>query len=142
MKNDPFACGAQTAAAPDCTLSIVVPAFNEEEALSAFHRRLLASLSKVQGGWKILHVGDRSTDEAPRVLRKMQAIEPAVGLARLSCNFGLPTLIVTTLLLGGLQLMATGILGEYLDRLFIETKRRPLYLFDDCRAGQPSAARA
>ena len=46
---------------------------------------------------------------------------------------GFPTLIVTILLLGGLQLMATGILGEYLGRLFVETKRRPLYLLDDYR---------
>lgn len=50
---------------------------------------------------------------------------------------GFPTLIVTILLLGGLQLMATGILGEYLGRLFVESKHRPLYLLDEYR---PSAA--
>ncbi len=44
---------------------------------------------------------------------------------------GFPTLIVTILILGGLQLMATGILGEYLGRLFIESKQRPLYLLDE-----------
>ena len=44
---------------------------------------------------------------------------------------GFPTLIVTILMLGGLQLMATGILGEYLGRLFIESKQRPLYLLDE-----------
>ena len=43
---------------------------------------------------------------------------------------GFPTLIVTVLFLGGLQLMALGILGEYLSRLFIEAKRRPLYLVE------------
>lgn len=43
---------------------------------------------------------------------------------------GFPTLIVTVLFIGGLQLMALGILGEYLSRLFIESKRRPLYLID------------
>lgn len=43
---------------------------------------------------------------------------------------GFPTLIITVLLLGGLQLMATGIVGEYLARLFIESKGRPLYLID------------
>ena len=31
----------------------------------------------------------------------------------------------------GLQLMAMGILGEYLGRLFMESKRRPLYLLDE-----------
>lgn len=43
---------------------------------------------------------------------------------------GFPTLIVALLLLGGLQLMATGVLGEYLGRLFNESKQRPLYLLD------------
>ena len=44
---------------------------------------------------------------------------------------GFPTLIVTVMILGGLQLMAIGIIGEYLGRLFIESKRRPLYLLED-----------
>lgn len=47
---------------------------------------------------------------------------------------GFPTLIVVVLLLGGLQLMATGIVGEYLARLFIESKGRPLYLIDEYHA--------
>lgn len=41
---------------------------------------------------------------------------------------GYPTLIVIVLFLGGLQLMALGIIGEYLARMFIEVKARPLYL--------------
>ena len=41
---------------------------------------------------------------------------------------GYPTLIVVVLSLGGLQLMALGIIGEYLARMFIEVKQRPLYL--------------
>lgn len=44
---------------------------------------------------------------------------------------GFPTLILTILILGGLQLMAMGIIGEYLGRLFMESKRRPLYLLDE-----------
>ncbi len=41
---------------------------------------------------------------------------------------GYPTLVVLVLFLGGLQLMALGFIGEYLARMFIEVKRRPLYL--------------
>ncbi len=41
---------------------------------------------------------------------------------------GYPTLIVVVLFLGGLQLMALGIIGEYLARVFIDVKARPLYL--------------
>jgi glycosyltransferase involved in cell wall biosynthesis len=43
---------------------------------------------------------------------------------------GFPTLIEVVLLLGGLQLMAIGIVGEYVGRIYMESKRRPIYLLD------------
>lgn len=44
---------------------------------------------------------------------------------------GYPSLIVIILILGGTQLMAIGILGEYIGRIFTETKRRPLYFLNN-----------
>ncbi|KAB8032050.1 glycosyltransferase family 2 protein [Fluviispira multicolorata] len=41
---------------------------------------------------------------------------------------GFLTLIVAILFMGGIQLMFLGILGEYLGRTYIESKRRPVYL--------------
>jgi len=41
---------------------------------------------------------------------------------------GYPSLIVVILFMGGTQLMVLGIIGEYLGRVFNETKGRPLYL--------------
>lgn len=41
---------------------------------------------------------------------------------------GYPTLIVTVLFMGGVQLFFIGILGEYIGRIFGEVKSRPLYL--------------
>jgi glycosyltransferase involved in cell wall biosynthesis len=38
---------------------------------------------------------------------------------------GYPSLIITFLFLGGLQLLSIGILGEYIGRIFNETKNRP-----------------
>ena len=44
---------------------------------------------------------------------------------------GYPSLIVIVLMLGGVQLVAIGILGEYLGRVFNETKQRPLYFINE-----------
>lgn len=41
---------------------------------------------------------------------------------------GFPTLITVILFLGGIQLFSIGILGEYLGRIFHETKKRPVYI--------------
>ncbi len=46
---------------------------------------------------------------------------------------GYPTLIIVILFLGGLQLLSLGILGEYLGRVFHETKHRPVYLVGEER---------
>ncbi len=44
---------------------------------------------------------------------------------------GFPTLIVLILLLGGLQLLSLGIIGKYIAKIFLETKRRPNYLIKE-----------
>ena len=44
---------------------------------------------------------------------------------------GYASLVTIVLFLGGIQLIGLGVMGEYLGRLYMESKRRPVYLIDD-----------
>lgn len=44
---------------------------------------------------------------------------------------GFPTLIIVMLFLGGIQLLSLGVIGEYIGRIFSETKNRPAYFASD-----------
>ena len=49
---------------------------------------------------------------------------------------GYPSLMVTMVFLGGIQLITLGIIGEYLGRMFDESKGRPLYLLNEYKPAE------
>ena len=44
---------------------------------------------------------------------------------------GWPSLVCIITLIGGIQIFCVGILGEYLSKVYLETKRRPIYIVKD-----------
>ncbi|MBC3999396.1 glycosyltransferase, partial [Morganella morganii] len=65
----------------------------------------VAALSFVYGGWMIID--------------KLIWGNPVPGY---------PSLLVSILFLGGIQLIGIGVLGEYIGRIYTESKKRPKYL--------------
>jgi dolichol-phosphate mannosyltransferase len=54
---------------------------------------------------------------------------------------GFATVLCVVLLLGGIQLITAGIIGEYVGRIYDEVKGRPLYLVQSSRNLGPGAGR-
>lgn len=52
---------------------------------------------------------------------------------------GYASLLTFILFFGSIQLLSVGVLGEYISRLFIEVKRRPVYVIDEICAGEAGA---
>ena len=75
----------------NCILSVIVPAFNEEEVLPIFHSRLIAALANIKelaGRWEVVYVNDGSKDGTLRILKELQLTDTGIGVAALSRNFG------------------------------------------------------
>ena len=69
-------------------LSVIVPAFNEEDVLPIFHQRLVNALSKAQISWEVLYIDDGSSDRTVDIIKSLQSTYPMISLAKLSRNFG------------------------------------------------------
>jgi glycosyltransferase involved in cell wall biosynthesis len=76
------------AAAQPLTISVVVPAFNEEAVLPEFYRRTLAVLSDLGFPFEIVFVNDGSRDGTLDVMHQLRNADARVTVIDLSRNFG------------------------------------------------------
>jgi len=63
----------------------------------------------------------------------------AMKLAGLALVPGYASLLVTITFLSGVQLIVIGMVGQYVARIYDETRARPLYLVRDARGLEPAA---
>jgi len=124
--------------------------FNQKSV--PYHRDARVAGSSSFGFWKLWNFaleGITSFTTAPLrvatyigVLTALLAFAFAIYIVGKAFLFGdpvagWPTMMTVILFLGGTQLVALGLIGEYLGRLYEESKQRPLYLVD---AWQPASA--
>ena len=70
------------------TLSVVVPAYNEELCLPLFYEKVAAQLEEMQISWEILFINDGSRDRTLEVAKELHARDARVKVVHFSRNFG------------------------------------------------------
>lgn len=69
-------------------LSVVVPIYNEEENITAFHAAVKAVMETMDERWEIVYVNDGSRDSSLSLLLEIQRRDPRVAVLEFSRNFG------------------------------------------------------
>ncbi len=70
------------------SVDIIIPLFNEEESLSAFHHQLCETIDQLPSDFKIWYVNDGSTDGTQKLIKEfIEQDDRIIGL-ELSRNFG------------------------------------------------------
>src|ERR1051325_5953816 len=69
-------------------LSLVVPAYNEQENIPTLLQRVQASLEKIGRPFEVIVIDDSSTDNTPRLLREAMATRPWLRVIRMKDNRG------------------------------------------------------
>ncbi len=69
-------------------ISIVVPAYNEEESIPALYRKLKEVLDELNEDYEIIIVDDGSTDRTPEILEEIAEKDKRVKVIRFRRNYG------------------------------------------------------
>lgn len=69
-------------------VSVVVPIYNEEENIGAFHTTVSKVMDTLNEAWEIVYVNDGSRDSSLTLLLEIQKRDPRVTVVEFSRNFG------------------------------------------------------
>jgi glycosyltransferase involved in cell wall biosynthesis len=72
------------------TLSVVIPAYNEEANVERVHERLKKLLDELGMAWEIIFCVDPSTDRTEQLILALRSRDPRVKMLRFSRRFGQP----------------------------------------------------
>ncbi len=78
----------QTRNAAPRLLSLVIPLYNEQAVIGAFHARLATVLDRLESPAEIVYVNDGSTDRSLSLLLDMRQRDQRIAIVDLSRNFG------------------------------------------------------
>lgn len=70
------------------TVGIVIPVYNEEEALLAFHQQMCAAVQPLPYHFLFFYVNDGSTDQTGLLLNNLARSDESITVIELSRNFG------------------------------------------------------
>ena len=70
------------------SISVVAPAYNEQEVLVEFHRRVTEVMRGIGCNYEIVLVNDGSRDNTLALMHDLRATDPHVSVVDLSRNFG------------------------------------------------------
>jgi glycosyltransferase involved in cell wall biosynthesis len=70
------------------SISVIVPAYNEEESLKELHSRLSKVLVDLTDSWEIIFINDGSTDNTIQVLKELWQKDQRVKVINFRRNFG------------------------------------------------------
>jgi glycosyltransferase involved in cell wall biosynthesis len=69
-------------------LSIIVPVYNEEEALPIFHQKVIDVIKPLNISFEIIYINDGSHDNTESILFKLKCKNPEISYVKFSRNFG------------------------------------------------------
>ncbi|MGI9485576.1 MAG: glycosyltransferase family 2 protein [Geminicoccaceae bacterium] len=87
--HSPFAVGdPRSTAAHPIELSVIIPAYNEEESLDFLYQRLVESLDPLGISYEVILVDDGSSDRTYEQLAEIAVADPRIRVIKLRRNYG------------------------------------------------------